>query len=269
MPLATVSRKISELEAHLRTQIFVRTGRELTLTGAGRAYAVAARRILEDLDEAERAVAGEYAEPRGALTITAPIVFGRIHVTALMADFLAAYPNVSVRVALSDRVADFAEDHIDLAIRIGALPDSSLVAAKIGETRHVACASPAYLEANGAPRDLDDLARHACVTFERLDTPERWTFADGKTAAVRSRLVVATAEAAIDAAIAGVGVTRALCYQIKHAEREGSLVRVLQAFEPAPAPIHLVYPAQSRLPMKLRAFLDFIAPRLRARLAAP
>ncbi len=267
MPLATVSRRISDLEGHLRTQIFIRGARELTLTDAGRGYVSSCRRILEDLSEAERTAAGEYVEPRGGLTVAAPVVFGRLHVAPLLAGFLAAYPNVAVRLDLSDRVADLTEQQIDVAVRIGELSDGALVAAKVGATRHVTCASPAYLAARGAPQSLDDLAGHDCVTFDRLDAPDRWRYADGATVRIQSRLVVTTAEAAIDVAIAGAGVTRALCYQTARAERAGDLVRLLQPFEPPAAPIHVVYPAQGRLPMKVRAFLEFLAPRLRASLA--
>lgn len=266
LPLATVSRKVSELEAHLGTQIFLRSSRRLTLTVAGSAYAEACRRIIEDLDEAERAASGEFTEPRGGLVIAAPIVFGRLHVLPVVSAFLSAYPNIDVRLVQSDRVEDLVEDHIDVAIRIGDLPVSNLISAKLGEIRHVVCASPAYLKSGlnlGSPTDL---VHHDCVTFEKLNNADHWSFVDGDvplSVTVHSRLVVNTAEAAIDAAIAGAGITRVLSYQVARELAKGSLVTALKNFEPAASPIHLVYAGGRRMPIKLRAFLDFSAPRLR------
>src|SRR5258708_4433592 len=152
MPLATVSRKVSELEAHLRTRLVNRTSRRLTLTDAGRSYVVACKRILEDIGEAERAAAGEYVAPRGDLAITAPIVFGRLHVLPVVIAFLNAYPDVDVRLALADRVVNLQEDDVDLAVRIGELPDSSLVATRVGAIRQVICGSQAYFARRGMPK---------------------------------------------------------------------------------------------------------------------
>lgn len=270
MPLATVSRKVSELEAHLRIRLVNRTSRRLTLTDAGRSYVVACKRILEDIGEAERAAAGEYIAPRGDLIITAPIVFGRLHVLPVAIEFLKAYPDIDIRIALADRVVNLQEDDIDLAIRIGELPDSGLVATRVGAIRHVACGSPAYFAERGTPRSPGELTTHDCITFEGLASPDGWRFAVGKSTtlvAIHSRLVVNTAEAAIDAAIAGVGITRVLSYQAASALRAGTLARTLRKFEPAPWPVSLVYAGQGLLPLKLRAFLDFAAPRLKRRLA--
>src|SRR5215472_1312166 len=152
MPLPTVSRNVSELEARLGTQLVIRTSRKLLLTDAGKAFVAAGRRVLEELDEAERAAAGEYRTPRGDLLVTAPIMFGKLHVTPVVLAFLAAYPEVNVRVV--------SFDHVDVAIRIGHLPDSGLVAARIGEIHWVICASPAYLSTHDAPVVPDDLANH-------------------------------------------------------------------------------------------------------------
>jgi DNA-binding transcriptional LysR family regulator len=270
MPLATVSRKVSELEAHLRTRLVNRTSRRLTLTDAGRSYIVACKRILEDIGEAERAAAGEYVAPRGDLTITAPIVFGRLHVLPVAIAFLAAYPDVDIRLALSDRVVNLQEDDIDLAVRIGELPDSSLIATRVGAIRQVVCGSPAYFARRRPPKTPRDLEAHDCISFEGLASPAGWRFAVGKSSvsvAIHSRLIVNTAEAAIDAALAGVGLTRVLSYQVAGALRDGTLVLALRKFEPAPAPVSLVHAGQGLLPLKLRAFLDFAAPRLKARLA--
>jgi DNA-binding transcriptional LysR family regulator len=268
-PLATVSRKVSELEAHLKTRLLNRSSRKLTLTDAGRSYVEACKRILEDVGEAERAASGEYSAPKGDLVITAPIVFGRLHVIPIAVEFLKAYPDVDIRFVLADRFVNLLEDHIDLAVRIGELPDSSLVAARIGSIRHVVCGSPAYFAERGTPKSPEELATHDCVSFEGMISPDTWTFAIGKSVvsvAIHSRLIVNTAEAAIDAAIAGVGITRVLSYQIANAIRVGALAVALEKFEPAPSPVSLVYIGGRLLPLKVRAFLDFAASRLRARL---
>jgi DNA-binding transcriptional LysR family regulator len=268
-PLSTISRKVSELEAHLKARLLNRSGRKLTLTDAGRAYVEACKRILEDVGEAERAASGEYSAPKGDLVITAPIVFGRLHVLPVAMEFLKAYPDVDIRCLLTDRVVNLLEDHVDLAVRIGELPDSSLIATPIGSIRRVVCGSPAYFAQRGTPKDIGELAVHDCITFEELSSPDVWVFPTGKSnvsAAVHSRLVVNTAEAAIDAAIAGLGITRVLSYQVADAVRAGLLVIVLKEFEPTSLHISLIYAGQRLLPLKLRAFLDFAAPRLKARL---
>ncbi len=269
MPLATVSRKVAELEAHLRTRLLVRTSRRLALTEAGRDYVAACRRILEDIGEAERAAAGEYSAPRGELHITAPVVFGRLHVVPVVIAFLAAFPEINIRLALADRMVNLLEEHADLAVRIGALADSALVATRVGSIRRIACASPGYLAARGTPQHPHDLAGHSCVTFETLMSPTAWGFTAGREALlvpVRSRLAVSTAEAAIDAAVAGIGITRVLSYQAAEAVRGGKLSVVLAGFEPPRSPVSLVTNGQGLLPQKLRAFLDFATPLLRARL---
>jgi DNA-binding transcriptional LysR family regulator len=269
-PLATVSRKVSELERHLKTRLLTRSSRQITLTEVGRSYVAACKRILEDVGEAERAASGEYSAPKGELIVTAPIVFGRLHVLPIVVAFLGEYPEIDLRIVLADRVANLLEDHVDLAVRIGTLPDSSLVATRLGSIRRVVCGSPAYFAERGMPARPDDLRSHDCITFEGLMSPRVWTFAKGRadlSVPVHSRLVVNTAEAAIDAAVAGAGVARVLSYQIATATRAGTLLVALQEFEPAPWPVSLVYPGQGPLPLKLRAFLDFAAPRLRAALS--
>ena len=270
MPLATISRKVSDLERHLNTRLLNRSTRRLTPTDAGQAYLAACRRILDDVGEAERTAAGEYSAPTGELAITAPVVFGRLHVLPIVTGFLAAYPDVDIRLTLGDRITQLVEDHFDLAIRIGQLPDSSLVAIGVGSIRRVVCASPAYLAEHGTPTTPKDLETHSCITFEGLASAATWSFTKGKAeipVKVRSRLQVNTAEAAIDAAIAGVGLTKVLSYQIEAALRSGTLRVLLQEFEPNPWPISLVHAGHGLLPVKLRAFLDFAAPRLKERLA--
>ena len=222
------------------------------------------------MGEAERAASGEYSAPKGGLIITALIVFGRLHLLPMVAEFLAAYPDIDIRLVLADHVVNFMEDPIDLPLRIGELPDSGLAASRVGAIRRVACGSPVYFAAHGTPKHPSELAKHACVTFEGLMAPDAWIFNTGKSAllvAIHSWLVVNTAEAAVDAAIAGLGVTRVLSYQIAQAAWEGLLSVVLQEFEPPPPLVSLVHAGGRFLPLKLRAFFDFAAPRLKTRLS--
>lgn len=268
MPLATVSRKVGQLESHLKVRLLHRTTRQLSLTDAGVSYVAACRRVLEEIGEAEREATGEYASPKGALVITAPIVFGRLHLVPVVAEFLAQYPQIDLSLVLTDRVAHLMEENIDVAIRIGELPDSTLVAIGVGTVRRVICGSPAYLATHGVPTSPHDLAAHQCISFEVLESKRAWVFGAGKSEVsvpVRSRLAVNTAEAAIAAATLGVGLVRVLSYQVADAIRDNALSVVLDAFESAQQPIHLVHKGQVPLPLKLRAFLDFVTPRLRAR----
>lgn len=272
-PLPTVSRKVSELETHLNARLLTRTTRRLTLTEAGQAFVAASKRILEQVAEVERAASGEYVMPRGDLAVTAPIVFGRLHVLPVVNEFLGQYADINVRLALSDRNIQLIDEHIDVAVRIGVLSDSSQVAMRVGVLRRVVCASPGYLATVGTPKAPEDLSGLACVNFDTFTSSTAWTFRakDGgaeRTVPIRTRLAVNTAEAAVDAAVAGVGVTRVLSYQAAPAVAEGKLRILLAAYEPAPVPINLVHAGQGLLPLKMRAFLDFIAPRIRERAAA-
>lgn len=272
MPLTTVSRKVSELEAHLRTQLVVRTSRKLELTEAGRAYVAASRRILDEVDDAERAATGEYRTPRGHLTITASIMFGRLHVEPAVLAFLKAYPDITVRLVLADHVVDLVDDHVDVAIRVGRLPDSNMIATRLGAVRWVTCASPAYLAARGTPQTPQALEAegHDCIMFEGLYSNDVWRFGRGKQTLdlpIRPRFAVNTADAAIAAAISSAGVTRVLSYQISAPVAADALRVILAPFEPEPLPVHIVYAGQALLPLKLRAFLDFAAPRLKAALS--
>jgi DNA-binding transcriptional LysR family regulator len=270
LPLATVSRKVAELETHLNASLLIRSAKGLELTPAGRSYVTAAKAILEQLTEAERAASGEYTEPKGDLAVTAPIMFGRLHVLPVVTRFLDAYPDVAVGLVLTDRVAHFLDDQVDVALRIGALPDSSLIATRLGSVRRVVCASPEYLAANGIPTAPDDLAHHSLISFETVSSPSSWTFESGGvelTVPFRSRLSVNTIDAAIDAGLSGAGLIRAVSYQVVDFVRSNRMAIVLESFEPPPRPVHLVYDKQNRLPLKLRAFVDFVVPRLRERLA--
>jgi len=221
------------------------------------------------VEEAERAATGSHTNPRGQLTVTAPIVFGRTHLIPIVAEFLARYPEIDLKLVLADRLVDLLEADVDVALRIGELGDSSLIASRVGTVRRVTCASPAYLAAHGRPQRPEELRDHICVTFDNLASPVAWRFSSAKgdvMVPIRSRLVVTTAEAAVDGAVAGLGLTRLLSYQVSEAKRAGTLELVLEEHELPPWPVSLVYPGQQLLPRKTRAFLDFAAPRLKVRL---
>lgn len=270
LPLATLSRRLADFETSLGAELMVRTARGLSLTEAGESYLAACRRILEDVAEADLAAKGEFQAPRGRLTITAPLVFGRLHVLPVALEFLRAFPKIDLRMEQADRNTDILEEHIDLAIRIGAPGDLGLITRGVGKVRRVICASPDYLARHGAPTDPAHLSHHDCITFDNLMSAEQWSFdmADRqRTVSIHSRLVVNTAEAAIDAAAAGLGLTRVLSYQIAEFVRSGRLVIVLDRFEPPALPVSLLHVRRPMMPQKVRAFLDFAGPRLSARLS--
>jgi DNA-binding transcriptional LysR family regulator len=267
-PLATVSRHLKALEEQLGVRLLTRTTRRLALTEQGRSYIETCRRVLDELDAAELQLAGEHAEPQGELALTAPVVFGRLHVLPIMVDFLVAHPKVSARMLLVDRVVDLVEEGLDIGVRIGNLPDSSMRALRVGAIRYVTCASPAYLKRRGTPARPGDLVRQDCIAFSTLSNAERWTFGGRKKqrVTVKPRLIVNTAEAAIDAAKAGLGVARVLSYQAAAPIAEGSLRLILEDYEPEALPVHILH-REDRLPQaKVQSFIAFAAPRLRAEL---
>jgi DNA-binding transcriptional LysR family regulator len=266
MPLATVSRRISELEAHLKTRLLQRSSRRVTLTDAGLAYVAACRRILDEVTEAERAAAGEYSTPRGELGITAAMLFGRRYMIPIVTAFLAAYPDIDVRMVLSDGVVDLLQGHIDVAVRLGPLADSSLRALRVGFIQRVACASPDYLAARGTPAGAADLAGHDRINFLAQGSRDFWSFQSGDVTSFRARLTVNSAEAAVQAALAGAGITTVFNYHAADSVRAGRLVLLPLYTDRQPIPVSLVYAIGGMLPQKLRAFLDYAAPRLKARL---
>ncbi|TDK37330.1 LysR family transcriptional regulator [Rhizobium deserti] len=272
MPLTTISRKITDLENLLGATLLVRSTRKLTLTEAGAAYLEAARRIINEVDEAEREVAGEFKTPKGELVITAPVQFGQLHVLPIIADFLDLFPEINVRLLLIDRNVQMLEGHVDMAVRIGSLPDSTMMATAVGSMRTVVCASPTFLAAHGCLADrlltLDVLQRLPLITFEGPAPVSEWRFVDPRTKATAlfrpvPRLSVTTAEAAVRAALRHVGATRLLFYQAADAVAAGELQIILEDFEPEPVPVSLVHVARGQMPLKMRRFLDFAAPRLR------
>jgi DNA-binding transcriptional LysR family regulator len=269
---AAITRAVAELEARLGVRLLNRTTRAVSVTEAGQRLLAGAKRVLADLDEIERAAAGEGTAPRGELRVTAPILFGRLHVLPAVTEFLARFPEVSVELRLLDRPVDLVEEGLDVAVRIGALAESSAIAARVGAVRQVVVAAPGYLARRGTPQTPADLGEHAVIAFVGMSGAERWLFqAKGGdkggevSVTIRPRLVVTTAEAAIDAARTGFGITRVLSYQAAGDLARGALRRVLKPYEGDELPIHLLHPGGRHPPPKLRAFLDFALPRLRRR----
>jgi DNA-binding transcriptional LysR family regulator len=270
-PVATVSRQVAELEERLKAQLFQRSPRRVTLTDAGRSYIDACKRIIEQVDDAERELSGEYRTPKGDLAVTAPWGLGHTHLLPLAVEFLNAYPEIGLRLVLTDRVVDTIEENIDVAIRIGTLPDSSSkIATRIGSIRVVVCGSPSYFKTRGKPKTLADLRGHDCITIDDVGAPSTWKFSkSGRTvvAPIKTRLTVNTSEAAVLAALGGMGLARVMSYKMDAARRAGTLEIVLQDFEPEPLPAHIVYAQRKPVPLKLRAFLNWMTPRLKACLA--
>jgi len=266
---AAVTRAVGELETRLGVRLLNRTTRAVSLTEAGDRFLAGARRVLADFEEIERAAAGEGAAPRGELRITAPILFGRLHALPIVTEFLDRFAEVSVALSLIDRPVDLVEEGLDVAVRIGALAESSAVATRVGTVRRIVVASPGYVTQHGTPLSPGALGAHAVIAFS--GGADHWVFRDGEretSIAIRPRLAVTTAEAALDAVRAGFGIARVLSYQAAGDISRGSLLRLLAPYEGDELPIHLLYPGGRHPPPKLRAFLDFAKPRLRRRCQA-
>lgn len=262
----TVTRAVADLVAHIGTRLFIRTTRSVTLTEAGARYAEDCRRIFADLDEAEAAAAGSFSTPTGTLTVSASVLFGRLYVLPILMEYLDRHPAVGVRALFLDRVTNLVEEGIDVAVRIGHLPLSSLVAVRVGSVRRIVCAAPDYLRRHGAPRVPADLARHRIVAATSAGPALEWRFGNKEKTSVRvtPRLVCNANDAAIEAAVQGWGLTRILSYQVAPLIAEGRLVPVLADEEEEPLPIHIVHPEGRRVTAKLRAFIQLAAERLRA-----
>jgi DNA-binding transcriptional LysR family regulator len=269
---AAVTRAVAALEARTGLRLFNRTTRAMALTEAGGRYLDQAKRALAEFAALELTAAGDQAAPRGTLTVTAPEMFGRMHVLPIAQDFMAAHPAIEVSLLLLNRVVayvSFVEEGIDLAVRIAHLADSTLRAIQVGHVRRVCCASPAYLARRGTPKRVEDLAEHdAIVTTGVRPNPERWTFDTvRKTVAVKPRLTVNAVQAALDAALAGGGIVRPFSYQSAPLEAEGKLIRLFEDRPEPPIPIHIVHAAGRYLPPKTRLFIDRAVPELRAKFA--
>nr|WP_198039251.1 LysR family transcriptional regulator [Paraburkholderia sp. SOS3] len=272
VPVPTLTRRVTDLEEQLGTRLLTRTTRKLALTDAGVAYAATARQILDLVAEQEREATGEFTVPRGALTIATPVLLGRLYVLPQILDFLVEFPEIDVTLTQSNRNVDLVEAHIDVAVRIGRLPDSSLIATRIGAFRPVVCASPALLAKRGVPHAPADLADMPCVVFNGPMLSPDWNFRcpdTGRlvTVPISPRLQVSSPDAAVDAAIRGLGFTQLLHYHVAEAIDAGKLEIVLDSFELDPVPIQMVHVSRNLMPLKLRRFLDFVTPRLRESLS--
>lgn len=263
-PAAT--RALAALEDRLGARVFQRTTRSLSLTEVGARYLDSARRVLVEYEAAHDEAVGAAAEPQGRLTLTASVTFGRSVLAPLVREFLEHHPKVTASVLLLDRVVNLVEEGIDAALRIGELPDSSMIARRVGAVRRILVASPEYLKNVDPMRAPQDLKAQAVIAFTGLMADQEWRFhAGGKVVpvAVKPRLEINDAVAAIAAAVAGEGVTPALSYMVADHVRAGRLIEVLADFAPPPVPVHLVYPEARLIAPKLRAFSDFAQPRLR------
>ena len=263
--LPSVVRALAALEAALGVRLLNRTTRRLSLTDEGHEYYERSKRVLVDVEEAESALSARRAAPRGRLRVTAPVMFGRLRVAPVVTAFLVKYPAIQIELLLLDRVIDLVEEGIDVGIRIAQLPDSSLIAIPVGQTRRVVCAAPAYLKRAGTPKAPRELAAHRCIASSALGQTHEWSFGGStpERVAVRPVLVTNQVDAALDACVRGLGCVQTLCYQVQAALDAGKLKRLLTAFEPAPSPIQLVYAHARLLSANVRAFVDFAAPRLR------
>ncbi|MFN2378372.1 MAG: LysR family transcriptional regulator [Candidatus Binatia bacterium] len=270
-----VTRAVAALEDRLGARVFHRTTRSLTITEVGQRFLESARRILTDLDAAEKEAVGETATPQGHLAITASVTFGRSALAPLVCDFLSLHPRVTASVLLLDRVVNLVEEGIDVAVRIGPLPDSALIAKRVGAVRRILVASPEYLARRGTPASPADLKLHSVIAFSGLmpNRELRFVSTQGPTSVVLDpAFEINDAAAALDACEAGHGITIALSYMVRDRIREGRLLPILDDVTPPPRPVHLVHPHARLVAPKIRAFLDFAAPRLKqvlAELAAP
>ncbi len=256
---ATV-RSLAALEAHLGVRLMNRTTRRLALTEEGKRYLAHCHHVLAAVADAEAALRSEADEPAGPLTITAPVLFGQMHVAPAVTRFVQRHPRMRCNLKLYDRVVNLLEEGIDVGIRIGPLDDSSLVALPLGELRRVAVASPGFLARHGTPAHPRDLAGVDCIRFD-LGGPPGWQFRDGGrplTVEVGGPLSFNQAAPAVDACVAGLGVGRFLAYQVAPALTQGRLQVLLETFEPPPRPVHVVYPHARLVPARTRRFIDWI-----------
>jgi DNA-binding transcriptional LysR family regulator len=266
----SVTRTIAALETRLGVRLFERTTRSLRLTEPGTTFLEDARRVLTDLETAEQDVSGQSTAARGHLTVTASLTFGRAMLQPVVFDFLDAFRNITVSMVLLDRVVDLVEEGFDLAIRIANLPESSLISRNVGQVRRMLVASPDYLRARGTPTTAEDLKSHLIIAQSALMPNQEWRYASGeKSSRIRLpvRLEINDAHACIAAALSNHGVTIALSYMVAEHIKRGELRPVLAHLTPPPVPVNMVYAQRRLIPPKLRAFLDFAAPRLKSALA--
>lgn len=262
-----VTRAVAALEEELGVKLLNRTTRYVRATDAGQRYLEDARRILAEVQEADEVAAGINSEPRGHLTITAPVLFGKLFVMPSIVGFLERYPDVEVAALFLDRVVNMLEEGVDVGIRIGALPDSTMRAIRVGQVRRVLCASPDYLARRGIPQTPEDLLQHQLIAASSISPTVEWKFGDddsNKAVRIKPRLTVTSNDAAIAAAVQHAGITRLLSYQVASHLASGELKVVLSEFEPKPLPIHVVHREGRHGSAKIRAFVDFVAQALKA-----
>lgn len=266
MSVPSVVRSLAALERSLGVRLLNRTTRRSSLSDEGREYYERCKRVLAEADAADASLSARRSEPKGRLRVTAPVMYGRFRVAPVVAAFMQRHREVEIELLLLDRIVDLVEEGIDVALRIAHLPDSTLVAIPVGATRRVVCAAPAYLKRAGVPRRPADLAAHRCIVFSGLTSGNAWSFAGARDASVSIRPALRTNQfdVAVDACLRGLGCGQFLCYQVDPLLALGKLKRVLPEFEPAPLPIHLVYPHGRQMSANVRAFLDAAVPQLRA-----
>ena len=268
MSAPAVTRAVAALEEHLGVRLLNRTTRYVRATEAGLRYLEDARRILSAMESADAAVSGITATPRGELSITAPVLFGSRFVTPVMVEYLQRYPETRVSALFLDRVVNLMEEGIDIGIRVGELPDSSMRALRVGEIQHLVCASPAYLEQQGVPELPAELQKHCIINSRAGDFSTDWHFQtpEGAETSVRlkPRLTVTSNDAAIEATCQGLGVSRILSYQVAEQLADGRLVRLLNAYEQKPLPVHILHREGRFTNAKVRVFVDMLAEALRA-----
>ena len=268
--LPTVVRTLAELERQLGATLFNRTTRRVNLTDEGRRYLEICRAALAQLHEAEHALTAARSKPSGRLTVTSSVLFGRMHIAPLVSAYLKRYPDVAAELVLLDRVVDLVEEGIDVGIRIGQLPDSSLHGVNVGMVRRVVCASPAYLKRRGTPKRPDELARHSLIHFSGLGSARAMHFADGGHShdiRIAPRWASNSVDAALGAVVDGLGAGQFLSYMVEPLIRDGHLRLMLERFQPPAVPVTIVYPHSRLLSTKVRLFVDEAAPRLRAALS--
>lgn len=264
MSAPAVTRSVAGLEDLIGTRLFVRTTRSVKVTESGRRYVDDCRRILADILEAEASAAGSYATPTGTLAVTASLLFGQMYVMPIITEFLDTHPGMTGRTLFLDRPVNIVEEGVDVAVRIGHLPDSGFTAVKVGTVRRIICGSPAYFEKHGVPITPADLKRHRIAASTSAWASPEWKFANDHRVTVDPVLDCNTNDAAIAAAVSGWGLTRVLSYQIGPALIAGDLQIVLADYEEAPLPIHVIYPEGRHAPAKVRSFVEMAVARLRA-----
>jgi len=269
--LPSVVRSLGTLESSLGVRLFNRTTRRIALTEEGKVYLEQCRKILADVEEAERALGQYQAEPSGTISVTAPVRFGELHVASAVSGFLNRYPKTQVNLLLLDRVVDLLEEGIDIAVRIAHLGDSSLIAKPIGSIRQVVCASQGLLDRLGVPERPEELSELPCVRFTGISASSNWDFQEsGKrlTVHVNGGLTCNQAGGSLEACVAGVGFGRFFCYQVMPFVRNGDLSILLSEFEPPPVPLSLVYPHSRLLSPRVRAMVDWLVKEIRQSLDA-